>query len=78
MMPVEDPFDATDNCARSIFASNAEYVSKCFKESLMATQRLQDPTGKCTVEEQQADGSDGNRECHSALLPSITLGLSIS
>ena len=49
MMPIEDPFDATDNCARSIFAANAEYVSKTLQESLMATQRLNSASGEQAI-----------------------------
>lgn len=48
MVPIEDPFDATDNCARSIFAANAEYVTKTMTTSMMACQRLTDRTGEMT------------------------------
>ena len=42
LVPIEDPFDATDNCARSIFAVNVGYVRDAFQESLAVLQHLPD------------------------------------
>lgn len=63
MMPIEDPFDATDNCARSIFAANAEYVSKCLRESLMATQKFPNEAGKLSLAQIASSADDCVAAC---------------
>ena len=48
-MPIEDPFDATDNCARSIFKVNVGYVRDAFQESLAVLQNLPNSNGEPLV-----------------------------
>lgn len=46
IVPVEDPFDATDNCARSIFASNTGLVKDAFLLGLLSLRDLSSQAGK--------------------------------
>lgn len=48
IVPVEDPFDVTDNCARSIFAANIGYVRGCFTKAADALRELPPESGTST------------------------------
>ena len=45
IVPIEDPFDATDNCSRSVMATRIDHVRDSFRLALQTMMQLQDGAG---------------------------------